>query len=581
MDSSLNWRCSVHSLPPRCFLHTGRPCRRAEAYVRAVGMTCCFVAIAIVGQVADAAGQAPAAPENVQVLSDGDLFVGTTVYVSTLGSDTNPGTQSSPVRTIQRGVALANQVNMAGQASRVLIAAGVYREAVTLNGSQNTDAPMTIEGFGTSTVLSGAENWSTGWTTQADGSLTHQWLHKWGMKAIPNGWDSYWNWDGNGYKRDILRRSEMVYVNGQPLRGVLSLSDLASGTFHVNESTAQLHVRLPSGTSAAQATIEVGVQAYPLYIAGRRNLTLRNFAVERSRGAVQDTAVRIANSSNITVQGLHVRWMAYSGFGTVNVTGLQVRDSAFSDNGVVGMGGFHDLRTTVEDVEIARNNWRGWPAEHKGWDSVHKYVGVRDLMATRLRVINNWGNGFWLDYDNQRITLADSLISGNSLVGINLEKNQGPVAITNSRICNNLTAGVSDAQSERITLNGNAIFANTKYQLLFTGTQTGQYVTDWQTGAQTLNRTRYWTVTDNAIVGAAAEGWLWWHTDLTAWNLFRTTLARSDRNGWFHSARTAAFNMPQGHIAYTAFRTDLQNADAAHEANSIWQATATLSCTAP
>ena len=86
----------------------------------------------------------------------------------------------------------------------------------------NTTKSLTLQGAGDSTVLTGADDWSTGWTGKADGSYVHAWPYKWGMKPIPNGWGDYWNWDGNGYKRDILRRSEMVYVNGSPLRGVLT-----------------------------------------------------------------------------------------------------------------------------------------------------------------------------------------------------------------------------------------------------------------------------------------------------------------------------------------------------------------------
>ncbi len=79
----------------------------------------------------------------------------TTYYVSTSGSDANIGTQGSPVRTIQRGVTLAtNSSNASGLAAGVLIAAGTYRESVNLPG-QKTDAALTIEGAGPTTILTG------------------------------------------------------------------------------------------------------------------------------------------------------------------------------------------------------------------------------------------------------------------------------------------------------------------------------------------------------------------------------------------------------------------------------------------
>ena len=130
------------------------------------------------------------------------------------------------------------------------------------------------------------------------------------------------------------------------------------------------------------------------------------------------------------------------GLGRRKITGLQIRGSVFSDNGVTGLGGYRDKNVVLEDTEIARNNWRGWPAEHKGWDSVMKWLNYRDAIARRVRVVDNSGNGFWLDSDNQRVTLENSLISGNQLLGVNLEMNQGPVIIAGNRICNNMTTGV-------------------------------------------------------------------------------------------------------------------------------------------
>ena len=43
-----------------------------------------------------------------------------------------------------------------------------------------------------------------------------------GYEAHPHRLGDYWNWDGGGNKRDRLRRSEMIYVNGAAFDGVLT-----------------------------------------------------------------------------------------------------------------------------------------------------------------------------------------------------------------------------------------------------------------------------------------------------------------------------------------------------------------------
>jgi hypothetical protein len=62
-------------------------------------------------------------------------FVGTAIYVSTTGLDTNAGTPTSPVRTIQKGVTLANEANKAGNNALVSIAAGTLKSQ-GLGGTQ-------------------------------------------------------------------------------------------------------------------------------------------------------------------------------------------------------------------------------------------------------------------------------------------------------------------------------------------------------------------------------------------------------------------------------------------------------------
>jgi len=66
---------------------------------------------------------------------------GTTFYVSTSGSDSNPGTQTLPWRTIGK----ATRTLIAGQ--RALVRAGTYAERVELSRSGTASAPITIAAF--------------------------------------------------------------------------------------------------------------------------------------------------------------------------------------------------------------------------------------------------------------------------------------------------------------------------------------------------------------------------------------------------------------------------------------------------
>jgi Right handed beta helix region len=344
-----------------------------------------------------------------------------------------------------------------------------------------------------------------------------------------------------------------------------------------------LYLKLPDVVSYEGATIEVGIRPTPLRVTGRRNVTLRNFAVMRNRGAVQETGFLVTNSRNITLDGITVKWMAYSAWGGSRNTTIRIYRSVFSDNGVLAVSSYMDVDVIVEDSEVARNNWRGSAVGHVGWESVFKWAGVHDGIVRRTQFIDNRGNGFWLDTDNQRVTIERSLLSGQVLKGISLENNPGPITISDNRICNNTQAGVGDAQSNNVTLRNNQIFANTGWNIIFTGVYSGQTSQDWQTGLTSTNRSLFWVVEGNVIAGSGTDGWLWWHTDYKvpgAWALVRNTMV-IDNNIWYHTGRTTAFKLPQGSAAYTAFQGDLRLANPEWEAQGAWRDPGPLSCTMP
>ena len=229
----------------------------------------------------------------------------------------------------------------------------VTGEAVTI-GSANTTKALILE-VRVRAIITGADDWSSGWTLQADGSCLHTWPYTWGMQPILNGWADYWNWDGNGYKRDVLRRSEMVYVNGLPLRGVLAQGELsAAGTFYVDEGRSRIFMRPPTGVSPPSATVEVGVRLTAVAVNGRNNVTLRNLAVMRNRGAVQQgAALQADNLQNLTLDGVRIQFAAATGLGTARHRRTPDSRLKISDNGIVGHNDYRSRNALVQGVEVA------------------------------------------------------------------------------------------------------------------------------------------------------------------------------------------------------------------------------------
>ncbi len=167
------------------------------------------------------------------------------------GSDSNPGTQSQPLKTIAAAANKANLNNTSGIGTKVWINPGVYRESVFMYGSSKlTSAPVTFQAVTTGTAIIDGADVVTGWAQSGSNSsiYTHSWTYSEGTCSLPSGWPSV---------QPIVLQREMVFVNGAPLTQVLSASQMQPGTFYLNTSTKQMSIWPGSGISINTATVEI------------------------------------------------------------------------------------------------------------------------------------------------------------------------------------------------------------------------------------------------------------------------------------------------------------------------------------
>ncbi len=147
------------------------------------------------------------------------------------GSDSNPGTQDAPFKTIGMGASVAEANNRLGIGSKVTINPGLYREAFSLTANyQDTTLPITFEAAVPGTVtISGADQYS-GWVPFPGNPniYTTVWPNQFGLCSADPG--------GGPFQQDIVLRREIVFVNGAPLTQVLSMNQMQQGSFYVDES---------------------------------------------------------------------------------------------------------------------------------------------------------------------------------------------------------------------------------------------------------------------------------------------------------------------------------------------------------
>ena len=147
-------------------------------------------------------------------------------------SDNNPGTISSPVRTIMRAI------NVLGRNDRVIIRAGEYRESLFFYRNGFSDAPVIVMAYpgdeGNVVIkgseifrnwsFEGGEQWSTSWTYHLNA-------------GYPSDWPS-----GSEYNQAYIRRAELAFMDGQNLRQVTARSSMQRGTFYVDDYQQRLYI---------------------------------------------------------------------------------------------------------------------------------------------------------------------------------------------------------------------------------------------------------------------------------------------------------------------------------------------------
>ena len=115
-------------------------------------------------------------------------------------------------------------------------------------------APVIIEALKPGTaILTGSDVWA-GWQPETpSGVYSHPWPYKWGVAKDPFAY-------AGATMKPLGRRSEMVFVQGKLLRQVLDKSELATGTFWVDENNSRITVQVSPGENLAQERVEVGVR---------------------------------------------------------------------------------------------------------------------------------------------------------------------------------------------------------------------------------------------------------------------------------------------------------------------------------
>lgn len=303
----------------------------------------------------------------------------------------------------------------------------------------------------------------------------------------------------------IVRRHELVAVNGKILRQLLGRAELVAGTFHVDEGTNRIAIRPPSGVDLGQARVEVGMREQLLRIQGGNNVTIWGITFQHSTEVLDQAAVIVQDVEEVLIERCTFQWNNAVGLKLYSSREVTVRDSVANNNGFDGMAGYKLRDLLLEDNITAYNNWRGDWSDFYYWATGQKFMSVHGGIIRNHQSYGNQSRGFWLDLDNTNIVFEGGTVHDNLRDGLFIEANIGPITVRSSTFARNGNAGVLIAHSDQVTLADSTLCDNTTAQIRITGTSTSRSVRNWETGQSIAVWAEDATLVRNTVLGKAVS----------------------------------------------------------------------------
>jgi hypothetical protein len=495
-----------------------------------------------------------------------------TIYVdANKGSDNNNGSQGAPLKTIGAAANLALANNYSRIGSRVIINAGTYRESVTIagGGSRSTSLPITFQAATNGTVFISGADILKGWTSYSGNSKIFEssWPYKFGLCP---------RLDSKApFEQEIVRHAEMIIVNGIPLTQVLTLPAMLPGTFFVDDQHAMAYVYPAAGTNMSAATVETATRPHLLVDDGQSQVVFRGLTFQYANTCHGDAALLLdAKANNLLFDNDNIVWNNAMGISFSTTDHFTVQNSTASHNGELG---FHSHQTKYDlwqSDTATYNNWRGAQGAFYTWDTGGaKWMLDHSGTYNNITALFNQANGVAWDTDQENVTLTNLISVSNLGNGYQIEKSEGPFAISKSNLCYNnplgstQRAGLVVRNSEKMTITGTTLYGNGANQLAVVGQVGGIPVNNWETGAYYLTVTKDLTSTQNTLYGSQSNVF----SDYlggTDWTTFVNSL-NSNSNAYYAGSNPSAFAVPDPR-AGTKIDLSTWKSTTGQDASSMW-----------
>ena len=367
------------------------------------------------------------------------------VYVSTSGSDSAPGSAAGPVRTIARALALAP----AG--GTVVLRGGTYHESVTISSKKVTiqnypqeavwlDGSVPLSGW----VQDGAVWRRDGWTPRFDASVGFS-------KGDRDGTSAGWQYVNPAYP--MAAHPDQLFVNGAQQRQVASRDKVVPGTFFLDTSTSRLYLGTNPTSKAVRGTSLA--KAMSIRTAGS---VVRGIGIRRYAPSIWHIGAVTVESPSVRIENVRIEDSATIGLGVI-ASDVVVNRTSVLRAGLLGIHAATADRFKLLSSRVDGNNW-------ERFNSAPVSGGVkagrsRGILVKDTSISGNLGHGYWSDVSVYDTKVLNSNLVRNSATGIFLEIS-AVGTIANNLVDGNGAEGIKINNTSSVVVYNNTVVRNAR-----------------------------------------------------------------------------------------------------------------------
>jgi parallel beta-helix repeat protein len=365
------------------------------------------------------------------------------VYVAPNGSDSNAGTSTAPLKTVQTAV------GRAPAGGTVVLRAGTYHQSVSI-----VSRTVTIQNYPGEAVWFDGSSVVTNFRASGSAWVLESWTSRFDASASYSFGGSDGNtpgWTFVNPAHPMASHPDQVWIDSIAQAQVGSLSQVRPGTFFVDYAARRLYIGSnPSGHTVRSSDIAKAISIRT------PNSVLRGVGIRRYAPSIPHIGAVTAEQPGIILENNVFSDNATTGLGII-AKDITANKLTVERNGLLGIH-----VATADNVKLLNVRSTGNNTEHFNTAPVSGGMKIgrsRGVTIDHGTFGSNEGPGIWLDVSVYNTTITNSVVTGNANHGLFLEIS-AKVVVANNLISRNGANGIKLNNTSDVSIWNNTFIDN-------------------------------------------------------------------------------------------------------------------------